>query len=383
MKHLWLVALLLPFLLISSLQAQDGRSFAIGGAATAAPMDLFSFYWNPACLAMPNGSPSGWTVGSGFSILDSSNAGSPILQFTPSNAQSSSSDPVNRQQQIFGTFGVGYTSVAGGLLYDQRLNYSASQGSLAFFHDRDNNSLGTGPYALNYLQTTQQVGTLIASYGTQIPLGAIPFTAIGASLKYHDGVQYQQTQLTGSFTQGSSAGYTYTKTTSSSGLGLSVDGGFLVKVSDALSTGMMFQNLQSNFSWQAQQQSYSLNSGTGAETLLGAASSVTIQSPYPYATKWGVLIDPPGKDILLEGEVSWSQQQTHWRFGLERYYPQNFIAVRFGTFYDDISQSQLWAFGFGYEKPFLSLDLSFVTRSLPEIQNSIALGGAASAIVRF
>ena len=364
--------------------AQDGRSFAIGGAATAAPTDLFGFYWNPAALALPNGSPSCWTVGSGLSVLDSSNAGTAILQFNPSNAQGSSQDPINRRQQYLGTFGVGYTNVVGGVLYDQRLDYSASQSSLAFFHDRDNGSIGANPYGLNYLQTTQQVGTLIVSYATQVPLGTFSFSSVGASLKYHDGLQYRQDQLTGTFTQGSATGYQYTRTTSTSGLGLSVDGGFMVKITDSLQFGMMFQNLQSSFSWQAQQESFNLDSTTGAETPIpGSSSSVTLQSPFPYATKLGILLDPPGKDILLEGEISWSQQQTHWRFGLERYYPANFIAVRFGTFFDDISQSQLWSFGFGYERTFLSLDLSFVTRSLPNLQDSVALGGAASAIVRF
>lgn len=363
--------------------AQDAHSQAIAAAAAGAPMDYFGIYWNPAIMALSAGSPKAWTVASGGSYFDTSNSGSAILRFDSDAAAQSSQDPVNHFQQYLGIFGVQNGGLAGGMLFDQELNDSLSQGGLAFFHDRDNHNLQTGAYNFNtYLHSTQQVANLILSYATPFPLGSLPFFSIGGSLKYHDGLQYQQTLLTGSYSQGVTTGYNFTKTTSSSGLGLSTDAGFLAKITDSIQVGMMFQNLQSNFTWKAQRQVITLNPTTGAETVF-STTDVNVDSPYPYAAKLGMLAAPPDKNIALIGEVDWTQGQTDWRFGLERYYPENHFVVRFGTFADRVSNSQLWTFGGGYFQDSVSVDLSFLTRSLPSVQDSIAFGLGLDAEVRF
>ena len=374
----------LLLVLPTPLLAQDAHSLGIGFAATAARMDYFGVYWNPACLAIPGSGPS-WTVATGGSFFDTSNSGSPILRYNTDNAIQSGIDPVNRYQQYLGTFGTKYTTAAGGVIYDQELNSSSSQGALAFFHDRDNNLIVAGStYGnLNYLQTTQQIYNVVVSYASQLPIGAIPFFSAGGSLKYHDGVQYQQTSLMGVYQQSSpSSGFTYTKTTSTSGLGLSIDAGFLAKFTDALQVGMMFQNLQSNFNWQAQQQSYTLD-GSGKESASGPATNVTVAANFPYATKLGLMGSPPGTNVALEGEVAWTQGLVNWRAGLERLYPESHIVVRLGTFNDRVSNSQLWTIGGGYMVSNFNIDLSFLTRSLPAIQDSITFGMAFDAIVRF
>jgi hypothetical protein len=102
-----------------------------------------------------------------------------------------------------------------------------------------------------------------------------------------------------------------------------------------------------------------------------------------YAPKLGVCIAPPDKNIYLEGEVSWENQTTHWRAGLERYYSDTGLLVRLGTFADEVSGQQLWTFGVGFMRPNFNVDLSGVTRSIPDIQNSVALGGAIDVAVRF
>jgi len=380
MNRGWLLATLL-LVLPTPLLAQDAHSLGIGYAATAAPMEFFGIYWNPALLALPSAGPA-WTVATGGSFFDTSNSNSPILRLTSDNAIQSGIDPINRYQQYLGTFGAKYMSAAGGVIYDQELNSSSSQGALAFFHDRDNNTLSTtGTYNLGYLQTTQQIYNFILSYSMPFPIGALPFSAIGGSLKYHDGIQYQQTSLMGTYQTGGGS-YQYTKTTSTSGLGLSIDAGFLVKFTDAIQVGMMFQNIQSNFNWQGQQQTFTLDPNTGKD-VPGAISNVTIPANFPYATKLGVVGAPPDKNIALEGEVSWTQGQTNWRAGLERYYPDSHLAVRLGTFNDRVSNSQLWTFGGGYQVPNFNLDLSFLTRSLPAVQDSISFGVAIDAEVRF
>lgn len=365
------------------LRAQDAHSMGIGGAATAAPMGLFSIYWNPASLAVPDGSPSGWSVGSGFSAFDTNNAGKAIIHFQPSDALGTGQDPVQRYQQYLGLFAVKYFSLAGGVVYDQELNYSASQGALQFFSDRNNGTLSSSPYNLNFQQTNQQVANLVLGYGMPLPLGNLQLLTVGGNLKYHDGLQYQQTTLTGTYTQGSSTGYTYTKTTSNSGLGLSIDGGFLAKFTDALTMGMMFENLTSNFTWQATQQNYQLDPTTGTETPLGAPQSLSLSTPFPYATKLGMVFDPPGKNIGVEAQVAWSQHQTRWSAGMERFYPEAHVLVRLGTFADEISNQQMWTFGVGYVSKNVAVDASFLTRSIPDLQDSIALGGALDAVVSF
>jgi hypothetical protein len=381
LRRLWAILALCS--LPAVLSAQDARSFALGGSATALPMDIFGLYLNPADLAWPSATKSGWTVASGFSAFDSSNTDGPILQFNNQNAMASTQDPIIQAQQYLGIFGVRFQSFGGGVLYDQQLNYTASQGALAFLNARNNGPIAPGStYNFNYLQTNQQIADLILSYATPLPLGATQFFSVGGSLKYHDGLQYQQTSLMGTYTQGSSTGYTYTKTTSNTGWGLSIDAGFLLKFTDAIQMGMLFQNLSSNFSWQAQQQTFTLDPVTGAD-ILGASSSVTVQAPFPYATNLGLVIAPSGKNISLTGEVNWSQQRTHWSFGLEKVYPENGIVARFGTFYDYVSQSNLWSFGFGYIKSDLNIDVSFATRNLPSIEDSIALGGAVDVLIRF
>jgi hypothetical protein len=215
------------------------------------------------------------------------------------------------------------------------------------------------------------------------PLGSLQMFSIGGNLKYHDGLQYQQTTLNGTYSSGVTTGYTYTKTTSTSGLGLSMDLGFYAKLTDALIAGVMLENFQSNFTWQAQQKNYTLDPITGAESPSGPVSNLNVSTPMPYATKLGLAINPPDKNMALEGEVAWSQHQTRWRFGMERFYPEANLAVRLGTFADQVSNQQMWTFGLGYMTKTLTVDLAFLTRSLPDLQNSISLGGALDAAVRF
>jgi hypothetical protein len=376
-----LSALLLFLLLPSGLQAQDAHSQAIGGAAAAGPMGLFGIIWNPSNLAL-TGTPSGvWTFATGFSAFDTNNANVPILHFTPDDARGASADPVQRYQDYTGSFAVQYLNMGGGVVYDQQLNYSASQGALSFFHDRDSNSL-SGNYSLDLQQTSQQVGTLLLSYGIPVPLGSIP-CFVGGTLKYQDGLDYQQTVMGGTFQTGGSP-VTFTKTSSSSGLGLSTDLGFIAKITDSLQIGMMFENLTSNFNWQAKQQSYVLDPDNGRETPVpGSEKDFSLSAPYPYGTRLGMMATPQGQNIVLEGEVSWSQGQTRWRAGLEHIYPESNLVVRMGTFADPISNQQMWTFGLGYLGKIISVDASFVTRSLPAIQDSICLGGGIDAVARF
>jgi hypothetical protein len=385
MKHHRIAAVLLLLTAPGSLLAQEAHSFGIGMATTAAPMEIFGLYWNPAHLAMPVGGdpPPSWTIGSGYSIFDTSNADSPIMQFTPENAHKSSRNPVERLQQQTGIFGVKYLSAGGGMLYEQRLNFHSSQGALSFFHDRDNNSLTDSAYLLDYRKTTQQVGTLMVSYATPIPLGGFPFFAIGGSLKYHKGFQFEREDMTGFYQKsGATTDYQYNKFSSTSGLGFSMDTGLLARISEIMQVGMMFQNFQSTFNWEAQKQSMTLDPATGLETA-GGSSAVTVSAPMPYAVRFGVMFAPQEKNTLMEGEVEWVNHETNWRFGLERYYPEASMVVRLGTFFDQVSKSQLWCFGGGYERTNFNVDLSFFTRSLPDLTGSIALGGALSAAVRF
>lgn len=380
-RRLWVLLACLSF--PASLWSQDAHSLGIGGTTAAAPMGIFGVYWNPSMLGVPDGSRSGWSVASGFSAFDTSNAGIPVIHFNPDDARQSSQDPIHRYQQYLGLFAVKYLMAAGGLVYDQDLNYLASQSSLQFFHDRDNGTIGTDPYNLNYQKTTQQVSSLVLSYGMPIPLGNFPLFTIGGSLKYHDGLQYEQDTLTGTYTQGQTTGYTYTKTTSNSGLGLSIDCGFLAKMTDAFQLGMMFENIKSSFTWKATQVNYQLDS-TGAESPMpGSATSLDVSEPFPYAVKMGMAFTPPDKNIALEGEVNWSQHQARWHFGMERFYPEAHLAVRFGTFADQISNQQMWCFGIGYLSPVVNIDASFLTRSIPDLQDSISLGGALDAVVLF
>src|SRR6185369_10163125 len=284
MKQLRLLPLLGFLFLPAALNAQDARSLAIGGAATASPMDIFGFFWNPSILALPTTTNPKqiWTVGSGFSAFDSSNTNSPILQYNDQNAANSSADPVLRHQELLGTFGVKLTNTVGGVLYDQDLSTSASQGSLSFFNDR-----AAGPsallgniYNLGYSKTQQKISTLYLSYGSPFPLGTVPFFSVGVSVKYHLGLEYNQTHLTGTYTQGSPLGYQYTQTTSTSGLGFSLDTGFFAKVIDSIQVGMMFENIQSNFNWQAQKRDITLDPNTGAETQ-GPPTNVTVNANFP------------------------------------------------------------------------------------------------------
>lgn len=353
----------------------------IGNAATAAPMGIFGLFWNPALEAVQDGT---WCVASGFSALDTSNIASPILQYSEANAAQSQADPIHRVYHYSGVFGVKYTTLSFGALYDQDLDYLATQRTLDFYADRAAGTLGAGAtYALDHHETQDQIATLVLSYSSQLPLSSFQFLSVGGSLKYHYGTRFHQTTLTGAYTQGLGTGYQYTKIDSTSGLGLSTDLGFFAKVTDSLQVGFMMQNLQSDLKWQGTQQAYTLDPVTGQETASGAAVPVTVSAPLPYTTKLGVAIAPPDKNIYLEVEVSWVNQTTHWRAGLERYYPDSGLAVRLGTFADEVSGQQLWTFGLGFQRANFSVDIAGVTRSVPDIQNSIALGGAIDLAFRF
>jgi hypothetical protein len=149
-----------------------------------------------------------------------------------------------------------------------------------------------------------------------------------------------------------------------------------------LNVGFMIQNIQSNYNWQAQQQNYTLDPNTGLDVLSGPSSSVTVNQPFPYTTKLGIAIAPPEKNTFLEGEVSWVNQNTYWKAGLERYYPGGFV-IRLGTFADAVSGQQLWTFGVGYFKSNFAIDLAGITRSVPDLQDSVALGGGIDASIHF
>ncbi len=383
LRRIWVVlALLSPAF---PLHAQDAQSMGIGGAATAAPMGIFGLYWNPSQLALPTGSASGWSVASGFSAFDTSNTGLPILHFQPSDALQSSQDPVERYQQYLGLFAAKYFGGAGGVIWDQELNYLSSQSALQFFNDRSNGNIAPGSTYSNmdFQQTQQQIATLEISYAMPMPLGSLPIFTIGGSLKYYDGIQYQQTSLNGTYTQGTPGGYTYTKTASTSGSGMGIDAGFTAQLISSLQVGMMFENLQSNFTWQATQQNYQLDPNTGADIPSGPSQGVTVSAPFPYATKLGLLLAPQGKDIELEGQVVWSQGQTRWSGGLERFYPQSHIVIRLGTFADEVSNQQIWCAGLGYISKLVTIDASFETRTIPDLENSTTLGGALDAVVNF
>ena len=381
MKKILLLTLALASLSAQVIQAQDAHSMAIGGAATSAPMDVFGVVWNPALISLP-GAPGPWTIGTGFSAFDTSNTNTPILRLTQDSALQSGTDPINRYQDYEGLFTVRYFTMAGGVLFDQSLTTQSSLSSYQFFHDRSAGTLSSSPYALNYLQTQQQMASLILTYAQPLPFGTMPVYA-GASLKYEDGLQYVQNSLTGTFTHGSlNNQYSYTRSTSSNGLGLSIDAGFLAQVTDSIQVGMMFENIQSNFSWTAVQQTMSLDSTTGQEMVSGSQNE-TLTANLPYITRLGITAAPQEKNIYLIGEVEWTPNQTNWKFGLERYYPESNMAVRFGTFYDNISQSQLWTFGWGVITKVVTVDVSFLTRNLPDVQNSIAVGGALDAEARF
>ena len=379
-RRIWWI---LPLIFLPTpLLAQDAHSLGIGGAAAAAPMEIFGLYWNPAQLALPlTNQPvnPNITIGSGVSAFDTSNTSSPILQFNP---QSSSPDPVKRYQQYLGIFAVKYMTMAGGAVYDQELSYTASQGALAFFRDRDSGFTPGKTYNLNYEQTKQQLTNVAVSYSTPLPIGTVPFFSVGGTLKYHIGLLYQQTSLNGSFESGNTTlTQKYVKYSSSSGLGYSVDAGIFAKLTDSIQAGLMLENLQSNFNWQAQKQTISLNPTTGAETPI--TSNVSLSVPFPYATKLGMVLAPQDKNTLLEGQVAWSQGQTRWRFGLEQFNPATYLVLRLGTYADEVSGDQLWTFGVGYDKANVNIDLALVTRSLPDVTGSVALGGALDAAVRF
>jgi hypothetical protein len=278
-------------------------------------------------------------------------------------------------------------SGAGGILFDQSLTTQTSHSAYQFFQDR---STGPGALAgqqysnLNYQETQQQMASLILSYGQPLPFGTMP-VYIGASMKYEDGLQYLQNNLTGAYTQGVTTGYQYTRTTSSNGLGLSFDAGFLAQLTDSIQLGMMFENIKSNFSWTATQQNLNLDPSTGLETVApnSTLANQTVTANLPYITRLGLTAAPQGKNIYLLGEVEWAPGHSNWKFGLERYYPDSNMVVRLGTFYDNISQSQLWTFGWGVSAKFFTLDAAFETRSLPSVQDSIAVGGSLDAEVRF
>jgi hypothetical protein len=379
-KHRLLI--FLAFILFpATLRAQDARGMAIGYATSAAPLGIFGLYWNPALEAVPQGSGS-WNIGTGFSAFDTSNINSSILRFSPTNAMQSGQDPVQRYQDYSGLFAVQYGGLSFGAVYDQNLNYNASQGSLSLFNDRSNNNLSSAPYNLNYSNTFQQIETFYLSYAMHLPLGSFQFISVGGSLKYHYGTYYTQTSLTGTYTQGSTTGYQYTETNSTSGLGLSMDLGIYAKISDMMNVGLMIQNIQSNYNWQGQQQNFTLDPKSGQDILSGPSSSVTVSQPFPYTTKLGIAIAPPQTNTFLEGEVSWVNQQTHWKAGMERYYPGGLV-IRLGTFADEISGQQLWTFGVGYFKTNFAIDLAGITRTIPDLQDSLALGGGIDVSILF
>ena len=380
-KHrllLFLALILFP----TALGAQDARGMAIGYATSAAPLGIFGLYWNPALEAAPQGGGS-WNIGTGFSAFDTSNINSSILRFSPLNAMQSGQDPVQRYQDYSGLFAVQYGGLSFGAVYDQNLNYNASQGSLSLFNDRSNNAIASGSsYNLNYLNTFQQIETFYLSYAMPLPLGAFQFISAAGSLKYHYGSYYTQTSLTGTYTQGSTTGYQYTETSSTSGLGLSMDFGIYAKISDMMNVGLMIQNIQSSYNWQGQQQNFTLDPNSGQDILSGPSSSVTVSQPFPYTTKLGIAIAPPQTNTFLEGEVSWVNQQTHWKAGMERYYPGGLV-IRLGTFADEISGQQLWTVGIGYFKTNLAIDLAGITRTIPDLQDSVALGGGIDVSILF
>jgi hypothetical protein len=357
----------------------------MGFANTAVPMGVLGLIWNPAFLGMqaPDGRPEAWTAAAGFSALDSSNTGVPILRYDLTKALDSGEDPIHRGLSNRGVAAARFMNAGGGTLYSRVVTDLSSRDTLKFLRDRDDTF--TDPsYSLDRTTLDRQVSDLVVGYGMPLPFGTIP-VYIGANLKYHLGFSYSRTVLQGDFAPGTgtSGGFRYDRFSSVSGLGLSTDFGFYGKLSDALHVGMMFENLRSDFNWEATRRSYALDPTTGAETPTGPAQTVNLQEPFPYSVKLGLSAAPEGKNIVLAVEVEWKEGETRWRGGLERYYPEVGMVVRMGTYADEVSGEQIWCFGGGILGKNFVLDAAFTTRSLPAVQDSIQLGAAANASMRF
>jgi hypothetical protein len=367
------------------LTAQDARSMGMGFATVAVPMGLYGIVWNPSFLGMPapDGRAEAWTVGAGFSALDANNTGTPILQYDDKEALDSDKSPARRGLDNQGVVAIRFINTAGGVVYGKSIYSSSSHDTLKFLKERDA-SFTDPSYSLDQTLRDRMGTDLVVGYGTPLPFGTIP-VYVGANLKYHLGLSYEQTRLRGDFTPGSglNSGFQYTRFNSTSGLGLSVDFGFFTKVSDTLQCGMMFENLKSDYSWKGTLRTYDLDDTTGADTPIGPPQDITLQDPFPYAIKLGISAAPPEKNIILAGEIEWKEGKTRWRGGLERYYPEVRLVVRLGTYADEISNEQIWCFGGGYLGKNFVVDVAFVTRSLPAVQDSIALGAAVNAAFRF
>jgi len=356
----------------------------MGFAMTAVPMGIYGIIWNPASLGMPapDGRPEAWTAGAGFSAFDADNTGTPVLQYDEKEALDSGKSPARRGLDNQGLAAVRFINTAGGVVYSKSLNSSSTHSTLKFLSERGS-SFTDPSYDLDRTLVDRMGTDLVVGYGMPLPFGTMP-VFVGANLKYHLGLSYERTRIDGDFTPGSGVGggFRYERFSSTSGLGLSIDFGFFGKISDSLQCGMMFENMKSDYSWKGTTRSYTLDPVTGAETA-GPAQDTTRQDPFPYAVKLGFSAAPPEKNIILAGEVEWKEGQTRWRGGLERYYPEMRLVVRLGTYADEISNEQVWCFGGGYLGNNFVVDIAFVARSLPAIQDSIALGGAVNAAVRF
>ena len=361
----------LLFTTFSPVWAQDARNFGMGGVGTAVTEGPTALLWNPALLYF-SADPKTATVDVGASAVDSTNLNDSALNYSDASAATSGLDDIRHSTDYRGFVGIQIKSYGAGISHEALQDHELTGNTAQFLQDRSVGVL-TGNYNLNLHDKESRVDTLSLAISQNMPLGQAS-AALGATLKIHQGNRLRQSDLTGSYQPGLPAA-NFDRWSSTSGSGFSWDLGALVKPSPNIAVGAVIENVNSTFKWNANHQILGLDPATGMETPISSTLE-TLAAPMEHAVRFGFALMSEDQGTAISADSRRAEGSTLWRFGYERSWAPQHLAIRLGTYRDPVSDRRVITGGAGYLGKNFKVQLAVSANHWPVVQDSSAFGAA-------
>ncbi len=359
------------FTILPRVWAQDARNFGMGGVGTAITEGPTALLWNPALLYI-SADPKNATVDVGASALDSTNLNDSALNYSDASAATSGLDDIRHSSDYLGFVGIQIKSYGAGISHEALQDHELTGNTAQFLQDRSQGLLA-GNYNLSLHDKESRVDTLSLAISQNMPLGQAS-AALGATLKIHQGTRFRQSDLAGTYQPGLPA-TTIDRWSSTSGSGFSWDIGALVKPSPNIAVGVVLDNINSNFKWNVNHQVLGLDPATGMETPISSTLE-TLAAPMEHAVRFGFALMSEDRGTVLSADSRRAEGSTLWRFGYERSWAPQHLAIRLGTYRDPVSDRRVITGGAGYLGKKFKVQLAVSANHWPVVQDSSAFGAA-------
>ena len=139
--------------------------------------------------------------------------------------------------------------------------------------------------------------------------------------------------------------------------------------------GAVIENVNSTFKWNANHQILGLDPATGMETPISSTLE-TLAAPMEHAVRFGFALISEDQGTAISADSRRAEGSTLWRFGYERSWAPQHLAIRLGTYRDPVSDRRVITGGAGYLGKNFKVQLAVSANHWPVVQDSSAFGAA-------